>query len=376
MRFSVDRAVLLSGLQRTYGVVPVRSTLPLLQNILLVASPGGIELTATDLEVSVRTTLPILVDEAGALAVPARLFYEVVRELPEIPIDFRTEGLELVAQTPHGLYRFPGVPKEDFPDIAVTPPEEGVVFETEVLSRLLSKASFAVSNDPLRLALTGVLLHFHDGLVEVVSTDGKKLVRIQRRGIEHAYADAQAVLPTKAVNIYLRNADASPKTTVFLAQNHVILDLAGTVIYAKLIAAKYPNYAKVIPLTNEYEMKANRDELAAAIRRVSVFASALGRAVQFSFRSDQLAITAQDIEYGGQGYEVLPVEYRGRDLDVAYNGQFLLEILRHIDTERVVFRIQDEQTGALIFPEQQREDEELLVLIMPIRLTESGEGSA
>ncbi|MDZ7372981.1 MAG: DNA polymerase III subunit beta [candidate division KSB1 bacterium] len=373
MRFFSDRSLLLNALQRVYGVIPSRSTLPLLQNLLLTASDGQLELAGTDLEVSVRTRVELDVEEPGALAIPARLFYEVVRELPEVRIDFRTEGLELVAQAPQGLYRFPGVPKEDFPSIVVQPSDEGVRFKTDCLARILNKAVFAVSTDPLRLALTGVLLHFHDGVLDTVSTDGKKLVRLQRRGVEHAYSDLQAILPTKAVNIFLRNADASADTVVYLAENHAIFDLGSTVVYSKLIAAKYPNYAKVIPLSNEYTMVAAKEDLTAAIRRVSIFASALGRAVQFSFRKDQLTVSAQDIEYGGQGYELLPVEYHGPDMEVAYNGQFLLEILKHIDTERVVFRIQDEQTGALILPEEQAEDEELLMLIMPIRLTESGE---
>ncbi len=376
MQFRTNRSNLMTGLQRVYAVVPVRSTLPLLQNFLITATDAGLELTATDLEVSVRTTVDVEVTEHGGLAIPAKLFYEVIRELPETTIEFRTEGLELIAQTEHGHYRFPGIPKEDFPNIVVATPEEGIEFKTEVLARVVSKASFAVSTDPLRLALTGVLFHFHDGVVDLVSTDGKKLVRVRRKDVQHNYEDTQAILPTKALNVYLRNIDAAPKTTIYLAENHMIFSIGATVIYSKLVAAKYPRYEKVIPLDNEHVMDVAKEDLSASIRRVSVFASSLGRAVQFSLRGDQLAVSAQDIEYGGQGYEEIAVKYNGPEMDVAYNGQFLLEILRQVDTERVHFRFHDEQTGALVLPAEQAEGEELLMLIMPIRVSDVEEGAA
>lgn len=373
MQFSTDRSTLLAGLQRVYGVVPARSTLPLLQNILVVAGDSGLELTATDLEVSIRTTLPIQISEHGGLAIPARLFYEVVRELPETEIRFVSEGLELVAQTERGVYRFPGIPVQEFPAITVKYQDEGIRFPAQVLARMISKASFAVSDEPLRLALTGVLFHFHENVVDFVSTDGRKLVKIRRTDIHHEYENTQVILPTKALNLYLRNVDSANEAVLYLVENHVVFDLDNTVIYAKQIAAKYPNYERVIPTDNPYRLAVSKEELTSAARRVSVFASSLGKAIFFQITRGKLALSAEDIQYGGQAYEEIPADYDGPEIGVSYNAQFILEILKHIDTDTVHFLLRDEQTGTLVVPSVQQESEELIALVMPIRMTETEE---
>ena len=376
MRFTVDRSVLMTGLQRVYAVVPVRSTVPVLTNILLTASDGGLEIMGTDLEVSVRTLVPLDVEESGALAIPARLFYEVVRELPDVPIEFSMTGLELEVKTEHGRYRFPGLPKEDFPTIHVETDANGLEISTDILTRMVNKTIFAVSTDPLRLALTGVLFNFLDDSLELIATDGHRLVRVRRKNLESGIGPAQAILPTKSLNILLRNVDASRSIRLQLSENHMVFRLADTVIYSKLVAAKYPNYDGVIPKENEYELVLVKDELAAAVRRVAVFASTMSKAVRFDLQSKTLKVSAEDVDYGGEGEEEITVEYDGPPMEVAYNGQYLLDILRHIDTSQAIFKLHDNQTGALVFPSEQMENEDLMMLIMPIRLTQGEEGYA
>ncbi|NOZ56333.1 MAG: DNA polymerase III subunit beta [Calditrichaeota bacterium] len=375
MRFTIDRQSLMTGLQRVYGVVPARSTVPVLTNVLLNVLPDKLEIVGTDLEMSVRTSVPIEAPEAGAIAVPARPFHEVVRELPDIPIEFEIDGLQLFLRTPQGEYRFPGTAKEEYPAIVVEKSAEYVVLPTDALTRMVNRALFAVSTDQLRLALTGVLFEFTDNELRVVATDGHRLSRTVRQNVGDALNGKKCILPTKSLNVLLRNTDAADEVTLRASAEHMVFELGDTTIYSKLIAAKYPQYERTIPMENQFRMIVGRDDLAAAVRRVRVFSSVISNAVTFKLEAKSLEISAEDEEYGGGARETLTIDYDGPELLAAYNAQFLIDILRHIDTPDVIFRLQDSQTGALVFPSEQVVGEEFMMVIMPVMLGTTATGA-
>ena len=369
MRFTIDRQLLMTGLQRVYSVVPARSTVPVLTNILLNVLQDRLELVGTDLEMSVRTSVPVETPEAGAIAVPAKPFYEIVRELPDIPIEFEIEGMQLFLRTPQGEYKFPGTTKEDYPAIVVKTSPEHVRIPTEALTRMVNRALFAVSTDQLRLALTGVLFEFVEDELRVVATDGHRLSRTVRHNVGSELSGKRSILPTKTLNVLLRNADAAPEVVIRASAEHMVFELGDTTIYSKLVAAKYPQYERTIPVENQFRMVVGRDELAAAVRRVRVFSSVISNAVMFKIEGRSLEISAEDEEYGGSAKERLEVEYSGPELMTAYNGQFVIDILRHVDTPDVVFMLQDNQTGALVFPSEQVVGEEFMMVIMPVMVS-------
>ncbi len=368
MHFNIDRQSLMTGLQRVYGVVPARSTVPVLTNVLLNVLPDKLEIVGTDLEMSVRTSVPIEAPEAGAIAIPAKPFYEVIRELPDIPIEFEIDGLQLLVRTPQGEYRFPGTAKEEYPAIVVPTSPEQVRLPTDALTRMLNRALFAVSTDQLRLALTGVLFEFVEKELRIVATDGHRLSRTVKKDVNDALDGKKCILPTKSLNVLLRNTDAADEVTLRASKEHMVFELGDTTIYSKLIAAKYPQYERTIPMDNQFRMVVGREDLAASVRRVRVFASAISNAVTFKLEHTSLEISAEDEEYGGGAREKLTIDYDGPELVVAYNAQFLIDILRHVDTPDVIFKLQDGQTGALVFPSEQVVGEEFMMVIMPVMI--------
>jgi DNA polymerase-3 subunit beta len=181
----------------------------------------------------------------------------------------------------------------------------------------------------------------------------------------------QAIIPPKALHLLTRNADQAEQIEIALSENHITFRLGTTTIYSKLINGQFPNYERVIPTDNELSMVADRDTLAAAVRRAAIFANQITHQIRVSLEAGKITISAEDVEVGGEARETLGVQYDGDKMDIGYNAQYVLEILRHIDSEEVLFKFKNEGSAATIEPMQQEEGENHMMLLMPIRLNEA-----
>lgn len=376
MHFLVNKNVMQKGLQKVVGVIPAKTTIPILENVLLELKDNKLKITGTDLEICTATEIQVEAQEEGACAVPAKAFNEILRELPDVPITVKLEDQgKVTISTENGLYKLASQPREEFPHVEIEEGEGEVSVPANILARMVEKTIFAVSTDELRTILMAVYFQFLENEFRCVATDGHRLVRIINYEIKSPDFVKNIIVPTKALSLLLKNVESynnPEKTTVrvSIGENHVVFNFDETFIYSKLVEGQYPKYENVIPLDNDKTLVVSKNDLMAAAKRVSIFSNSFTHQIKFMIRGNEMDISSEDVEFGGEGNERIKVRFDGEELEVAYNGVYILDLLRHIDTEEVIFKLKDSVSAAILHPSQQRENEDLTMLIMPIRLTD------
>jgi len=383
MRFSISRSALLKAIQKIIGVVPSKTPSPILGNLLFELKPSespqraDLNLTATDLEVLIKTSVPVEVEEMerNSVTIPAKFINEIVRELdPESEIKITTYEnymVELVSNS--GVYKIAGMSAEEFPSLPVNQIEGEMEVDSGKITRMIEKVLFAVSTDELRPTLTGVLFQIGNQQLTLVATDGHRLVRIidKNFSLKEGMAPRDIIVPPKALTLLIRNLqDGEERIKISLGQNYIVFDLDNTQIYSRLIEGEYPPYERVIPIDNDKRFIAKKDLLNSSVKRAAIFASSITHQIKFSLKKDSLEISSEDVESGGEAKEVIPIKYEGEEMEIGYNAVYIMDILRHIDTEEVIFDLKTPTTAGIVSPANQLEGEDLIMLIMPIKLHE------
>ncbi len=374
MQFTVAKSILQKALQKVVGVIPSKTTIPILENVLLELQGNKLQITGTDLEICISTAIAVNGKVDGETTVPAKALNEILRELPEIPIDVqREEENRISIRTANGLYRLASQPKEEFPSIVLEESEGHFDIDANLLARMITRTIFAVSTDELRATLMGVYFQLMSEGFRCVATDGHRLVKIHNSMFKSPEFQKNVIVPTKALSLILRNIEAldEPKNVnIAFGENHLVFKLDETFIYSKIIEGQYPKYENVIPIDNDKKMVVNRDLLASAVRRVAIFSNSYTHQIKFTIHKNLLKISSEDIEYGGEGNEQIEVKYESEPMEIGYNGLYILDLIKNIDTDEVVFLLKDSVSAAIVTPITQRQNEELMMLIMPIRLTD------
>ncbi len=386
MKFVVNKTELFQCLQRIIGVVPVKTTIPVLTNILFELDGQRLRLTGTDLEVSIITFINVRGEQDGAIAIPAKRLFDIIRELPDLPITVETEkSNRILLATEKGNYKLAGESSEEYPHIASESFVSQISYPTPRFLRMIDKTVFAVSSDELRTTLMGVLMELRPQELRLVATDGHRLAKITDKNYTAPAAEAkpealfvkqesgtlQAIMPTKALQMLTRNSDQSELLEVAISENHLTFRLGATTIYSKLINGQFPNYERVIPSDNELTMTIDRDMLSSTVRRAAIFANQITHQIRWSLTPGQVTISAEDVEVGGEARETLAAQYDGKAMDIGYNAQYVQEILRHVDNDEVLIRLKDPGSAAIVEPVQQKEGEHHMMLLMPIRLNDA-----
>jgi len=377
MNFTVAQDELYESLHKVVGVVPQKTTISILTCILLELKGNQLSLTGTDLEISATLSLSVKGSEDGTAAIPARLFLEIVRELPNIPLNITTdEGDKIIIKTEKGEYKISSQLKEDFPKIQIE--ESAAVYQLAgvQLQRMINNTLFAVSTDELRPALTGIYVEITPTEIRFVGTDGHRLSRYIFKDFKADEASSSnMIIPTKALNLLLRNLGEEEEINVQVGEDHIVFNLKDALIYSKLISGTYPNYERVIPVGNDKKLQVNRDLFISTLRRVSIFSSSLTHQVRLVLMPQEMTIHSEDIEFGAEAKESIPVSFSDEWLQLGYNSNYLLDILRHIDSEEVLISLKDSSSAAIIQPAEQKDQEEITLLLMPIRIAEEPQGN-
>jgi len=386
MKFVVNKSELFQCLQRIIGVVPVKTTIPVLTNILFELDGQRLRLTGTDLEVSIITFINVRGEQDGTIAIPAKRLFDIIRELPDLPITVETEkSNRILLTTEKGNYKLAGESSEEYPHIASESFVSQISYPTPRFLRMIDKTVFAVSSDELRTTLMGVLMELRAQELRLVATDGHRLAKITDKKYTAPAVEAkpdalfvkqetgtlQAIMPTKALQMLTRNSDQSELLEIAISENHLTFRLGTTTIYSKLINGQFPNYERVIPGDNELTMTIERDMLSSTVRRAAIFANQITHQIRWSLTPGQVTISAEDVEVGGEARETLAVQYDGKAMDIGYNAQYVQEILRHVDSDEVLIRLKDPGSAAIVEPVQQKEGEHHMMLLMPIRLNDA-----
>jgi len=368
MEISVACSDFREGLQQVVNVIPSKTTVPILSHILFEVENERVTLVATDLEISLKTTVPATVNAEGSITIPGRLLFDVVRELPDIPLSMNVEeGNRIILKSSRGQYMFFGGDSKDFPQLPTIDVKNEITLKKEELKRLIEKTVFAVSMDELRSALMGVLFQFRKSELRAISTDGHRLVRIKNSKFITTDDIDDVIVPLKALNLLLKSLDDEGDIKISFADNYITFDLDNTAINAALIDAKYPDYEKVIPQGNNNTLLINREEFMAGLRTISILANKTTQQIKIKLQPSSIILTSQDMDRG-EGEETIDAEYTGDSMEIGFNSTYLQEVLKHIDTDEAIFKFGSSTSAALAFPASQVENEDILTLVMPIKL--------
>jgi len=364
MEVVLDRDAFLKGLQMVQNIVEPRQTLPILANVLLEAEGEGVRMTATDLEVGARVTVPAKVGSKGSITVSARKLAEIVKELPAAAVELKVTDTVMVRLRCGGAtYRLVGLAPDDFPPVVPAAPQSWVTIEAKVLRDMLTQTSFAVSHDETRYALNGVLFAFQGKDVRMVATDGHRLA-LSMRSLGQAIPNATGIVPRKAVSEIMRVLGAGEEVQLAITENQFVLQMPNFVMTARLIEGQFPNYDAVIPRSHPGRLAAAKSSLSAALRRVAVMAEERNKPVKLAISPASLKVTASSQELG-EAEEILEVEYAGEEIVIGFNSRYLLEAMGALEKDKVVFEIKDAQSPGVI---KSVEDEGYCCVIMPMRI--------
>ncbi|MDH4229519.1 MAG: DNA polymerase III subunit beta [Nitrospirota bacterium] len=370
MKVRMERAELLGGLSRVQGVVERRNTVPILSNVLLAADGEGVHLFATDLEIGLRGTYQGEVLSPGAVTVPARKLFEIVRELPDGPIEITEEEQRITITSGRSRFRVGGLPADDFPP--APEPEGEVVLPVgrEVLSAMIRKTFFAVGDIDTRYVLNGVLVTAQadeagQAMVRMVATNGHRLAVAERTVEVPAALNLSAIVPRKALVEMkkLLDEDAGEVSLAFTPKR-VVFRKERLTLVSQLVEGTFPAWEKVVPAESQNTITLSTQEATAAFRRVSLLCQEKTWAVRFSLSAGQLSLTASNPEQG-EAEEQVAVAYTGDELSTGFNARYFIDVLQNVDGESVRVELKDAMSPCLI---RDLGDPGYLSLVMPMRL--------
>ena len=369
MKFSSSSTELQKALGSIGGVIPSKSTLPILENFHLQLTGDKLKITATDLDTSISIVIKVKGYEDGTIAIPAKRLFETIRALPNIDIDFNANltSNKVIMTTISGEYKLTGESSENYPSIPSFKGVEEIKIENEILRRLISKTVFAVSADELRPAMMGILFQIKKNEIRTAATDGHRLVRFINTKFTSNQFEREIIIPGKALNLVLKVANDTNSNILF-NENHTMFSFGYTTLVSRMIEEKYPNYESVIPLDNEKTLIIDKNQLLASVRRTSIYASSTTHQVRLSVKRGTLTVSAEDIDFGSEARENLQCDYSSEAMEIGFNSAYVIDVLSHIDTDEVIFKFSSATRACIVQPATQRDGENLLMLIMPVRL--------
>lgn len=364
MEVVLDRDAFLKGLQMVQNIIEPRQTLPILANVLLEADGEAVRVTATDLEVGARVSIPARVSAKGAITISARKLGEIVKELPAAAVSLKVHENAGVSLRCGGVtYKLVGLAPDDFPPVVPATPAAWLTLEAKTLREMLAQTSFAISHDETRYALNGVLFVFQGKDLRLVATDGHRLA-VSVRTLGQGGGAVTGIVPRKAVSEINRVLGAGEEVQVALTENQFVLQMPNFVMTARLIEGQFPNYDAVIPRNHPRKLVIGRITLASALRRVAVMAEDRNKPVRFILGPASLKLAASSQELG-EAEESLDVDYSGEEVTIGFNSRYVLDALAPLEKDQISLEFKDGLSAGLI---KSVEEEGYCCVIMPMRI--------
>lgn len=371
MRFRTNKSKLGGAVSKLQSIVPPKSTLPILSNILFDLEGDKLELKVTDLDVSMTSLVEVEVLKKGSIAVPARVFSDIVRELPDYDLEISSTDNRMEIKCGAGVYKLSGFAAEDFPKLPAIHLGRQVKIDAQVLCRQARKVLFSISKEETRPALGGVLWQSGEDGLSLVATDGHRLAKVSRKDIKIGSARKDIIVPPKVLdNLIKLVGDEVEQVGVILNEASIVFVLADAIITSRLLEGPYPNYEQVVPQGNNKILLVEKNLLQAAVRRVSILSNSLTHQVKFSLKENSLELTAANFDFGGEARENLKVSYSGQPMDIGYNATYIHDVLKALDDDEARFELDSPTTAAVIKPNKSPDGETSLYLVMPLRLME------
>jgi DNA polymerase-3 subunit beta len=373
MEFTVSKAELVRELGLSQGVVEKKTTIPILSNVLLEAKGDRLSLTATDLELGLRTSCPAKVKKEGSGTVPARKLLDYVRLLPDADITVKfTENQWANFSCGRSRTRIAGMSRESFPELP-TMQETIAEIPAGQLSAMISRTMFAISMEESRFTLNGALLLLGEKTLTMVATDGHRLAFVKRQNAAangKGSASYRALVPRKAMAEIVKLADDAGADTMIRFggdDNHLFFEFGPRLLITRKLTGNFPDYERVLPADNTNIARLTKDEIKGAIERVAQFADERSRAIRVQFVSGEVKVFSSSLETG-ESEESVPGEYSGPDLEIGFNAQYLLDFLRAVPQDKIAFGLKDQKSAGELQPVAADENEQYRYVVMPMRI--------
>lgn len=373
MKFIVASGELQKALNVVSGVISSSQSRPILENFLFELENEILKITASDGETTLITSLAVKSDDQGKIAVPAKIFQDLIKTFGDQPLSFSVkdsesgEGGLLEILDEKDNYEVALDNAEDYPELPEFDASQKVTLASGVLADALSNTLFATSNDSLRPVMTGVLFQFTEKETNFVSTDSHRLVVYKRTDVTNKEA-VEFIMPKKPLSIFKNIlSNSNDEVTIEFNENMAKFTFGENIWICRLIDGKYPNYSAVIPKENPNVLTVNRNLLLSSIRRASILSNKSTNQVRFKLSGNVLHLHAEDTEYANKADMNIPCDYKGEDINIGFSSKFLTEMLSVLGSEDITMKMSQPNRPGIVEPiDGLDENEHILMLSMPV----------
>ena len=369
MNITIAKDQLINGLQAVQNVVSTRTTLPILSNVLLNAKDDKLELTATDLDVTVSCSVEAKVKKPGSTTIPVKRLFGIVRELQNSEIDIETDDKNFTSvRSGASFYKINGLSADEFPPMPKFKEDKKVTLPQDTVRSMMKKTSFAISTDESRYVLNGIFISLKDHKMTMVATDGRRLALVDEEVDIPDKSSGEFIVPAKAVNELNRLFQEKGEVEIRYTDNQAAFNLKdekgnAILVITKLIEGNYPNYRQVIPGETKERIALARDEFLHALRRAELMTSDKSNSVKLTFGKNNLTITANSPEVG-EAKESIAINYKGKEMAIAFNPRYMIDPLTALPNDEVYLELIDELSPGVL-----KINGPFLYVVMPMRLS-------
>ncbi|MCM8791869.1 MAG: DNA polymerase III subunit beta [Candidatus Omnitrophica bacterium] len=362
MKIKLQKKDLIYALQKVQGIITTKSTLPIISYILLTTQEDILQINATDLDIGIKCRIPMENIESGGICLPARRFFEIIRELPFDDLEITTKKNNLTnIKTKSCEFKIIGLNPEEFPKLPEFKEGQCVKIKSEILKKAISLTSFAVSLDETRYILNGILLYFYGNNFNMVATDGKRLAIKKEELHESINKEIKIIVPIKAIRELERNLEDTEEVLLVFGKNQIGFELGNINIISRLIEGDFPDYQQVIPVEVPHKVIVNRQLFLGAIRRAALLTTPDYQAVKLEVFKNKLVVSKSTPDIG-ESYEELSVEYEGKEMLIGFNPDYLIDVFKNLEDENIAFELTESEKPAVI------RKSDYIYIVLPMRL--------
>ena len=392
MKFSAKSNDLINAVNKVIGVTPTRSTLPILGNIFMSLDGNDLTVIASDLEVYIKVVINVDGKQNGQVAIPAKKLETLLQNLLDKDLNIELQqNFKLSIKAKGGRWSITGEDPNDFPLSGEIENPKSIQIENSLLSKYLSKAVHAASHDELRRSMNGIFFEIKSGEFRVVSTDGHRLVKIIKTNFDYEGDKLSMLVPIKTCQMITRlfkggykapdqkgedentemeevSSEPGSSVTIYFSSEFLQCTYNNITITSRLIDDTFPNYESVIPTDNEKKLKTERASLIGSVKRSIIMSDQVTNRTSFNVNGNELKVNSANNEFGTDSEETIECSFtEDEEFEIAFNGKYLLDALQQFDGTEIIFDFSTALKAAVLTPTEQAEDEEMMMLVMPVR---------
>ncbi|GIW78193.1 MAG: DNA polymerase III subunit beta [Phycisphaerae bacterium] len=362
MKFKIDKQEFLKQLGHVQSVVAAKSTLPILSHILIQNNEGKAKINATDLDIGISCEFPVETVEDGAISVPAKRFFDIIREMPEGQLTVvAKKNHQIEVSGGHCRFKLLGLPFDEFPKFPEFKDKQSVSLQQPLLKEMFRMTVFAVSHEDSRYVLNGILVEINGDCIRMVATDGRRLAKIEKPLQENQMEPIKVILPLKAVQELQRHLKDDGVVRFVFGAHQVLFEIDGVLIASRLIDGEFPHYEQVIPDPISPKIKISTQDFYGAVRRAHLLSTPDFQAMRLEVFPNKLVVSKSTPDIG-ESREEIPIEYGGKEMVVGFNAVYLLDVLKNISDETIALELLGPEKPAVL------RLKDYLYLALPVRL--------